>query len=73
MIGQKYGGNIVKNIPLNESGKKVLCSDLYEYFFQKINKDELLKLEGLESFSLFVLKKEITRGIVKIISFVFPS
>ena len=24
MIGQKYGGNIVKNIPLNESGKKIL-------------------------------------------------
>ena len=63
MIGQKYGGNIVKNNPLNESGKKILCSDLYEYFFQKVNKDELLKLEGLESFSLFVLKKETSTSI----------
>ncbi len=63
MLDQKYGGNIVKNIPLDESGKKVLSSDLYEYFFLKISKKELLKLEGIESFSLFVLKKDTTTSV----------
>jgi len=58
MTEHEYGGNIVKNILMSESGKKTLSSGSYEYFLLKVDQDEIIKLEGLTSFCLIVFEKE---------------
>ena len=58
MMNKEYGGNIVKNVSLDNPGKLVLSSGLYEYYFLNIINEEVLKFDELAAFSLYVLDKE---------------
>jgi len=49
------GGNRLQHLDLNQCGRQDLADGPYVYYYYKANADELIHIEDLGSFSIFVL------------------
>lgn len=58
-----YGNNIVKNIDLKPSGKINFSTGPYDYFFYNSLETEIISIENLKSYSIYVLKKSLRSSI----------
>ena len=54
---ETYGGNLVKRLHLGSSGRQMLGSGPYAYFLYETTKTERFLVDGLRSFSVYLLSK----------------
>lgn len=55
LVEEVFGGNILKQHPINTTGKLILADSPYEYFMIRSSKEQNFKIENLLSFSIYYL------------------